>query len=313
MEKSDLRSVSRFLRDSSDLINETDARGVSALQYACNEHVSVGVFVRLVESGAASPPRDRLAYVICGDGLEADAAGRGSFGRLHCSDQVKKLRYLVAHNFSDLHYIDPLSGRCPFDFAARTDQVLLLDYLHGLGCDDPDAISQGASQYAALCRLLKWGQDPNRSGGWPLSAACEVTSDARCVETLIEHGADPRLTVALGQTPLMKLGRNYHLSPSSSIRLARLLVAKGARIDAVDTNGLTALYDAVSSLNADLAAEYIRMGVPDHTNEIGHSARWAIEQDMAEEKVIQSPETAYWRKNVDRMVSALKRVGFLAK
>jgi len=130
----------------------------------------------------------------------------------------------------------------------------------------PNPIGRGTVDSLTLAKaLLDRGADPNAratkavpgvftflstKGATPLLLASQAV-DVPLMRLLIERGADPALATDTGTTPLVAAagigydeGRHTWWTESASLEAVTLLASRGARIDAVDIAGNTALHGA---------------------------------------------------------------------
>lgn len=104
-----------------------------------------------------------------------------------------------------------------------------------------DAISKNNSEAVQI--LLDHGVDPNakdREGFTPLSSALKQNRSSRIVAALLEKGADPNKRDADGGTPL------FHVQTAEA---ARLLIERKADVNATLTDGFTPLMVAQGTTN----------------------------------------------------------------
>lgn len=93
--------------------------------------------------------------------------------------------------------------------------------------------------------LLELGAAVNASsydGRTPLYLAASQRQSIRVLRLLLESGADPNIALLNGRTPLMA-------AAGGDAEGVRLLLEKGARMDAVSSSGSTALFDAAMNRN----------------------------------------------------------------
>jgi len=133
------------------------------------------------------------------------------------------------------------------------------------GRETPLHVAAAAGAWKVARVLTKHGADVHaRSAlGWtPLHSACNSASGTRVVEVLLAGGADPNATDNTGRTPLfylaIKAGREKDGIPvharayqrewqqlsnqarMNALKMARLLIAAGAKVDVKDASGYTA-------------------------------------------------------------------------
>ncbi len=107
----------------------------------------------------------------------------------------------------------------------------------------------GAGHYELAEELLRLGVDINDNDGRTLLHAFSAHEDARGVDWLLKHGADPTARDADGCTPLHHVGRR-----NRGIKVAELLVEAGACAAATDCDGRTPLDFAKQNGRGQMAA-----------------------------------------------------------
>jgi ankyrin repeat protein len=143
-----------------------------------------------------------------------------------------------------LHFIAGYFEERPLHLAAQSGCPYVIDLLvaRGARIDVTDQQGQTPLFHAAdksmpdaVEKLLALKADPNHvahTGRTAIFSAAQ-RGDARVIELLIANGADPNFTVN-GSTPLFWAVNGSHFAA------AKALVAGGARVDARNTEGLTA-------------------------------------------------------------------------
>ncbi|NWZ47818.1 ANKR7 protein, partial [Haliaeetus albicilla] len=107
------------------------------------------------------------------------------------------------------------------------------------------------------CKLHLSDND-NRS---PLVRVCGIRYQEKCVAVLLQHGADPNLADADGNTAL-------HLAViSPNISVAGLLLEHNANIDAQSKEGCTPLILAVSEHHEEIVEFLLKKGADVHARD----------------------------------------------
>ena len=152
---------------------------------------------------------------------------------------------------ADLNAID-VNGDTALNHAAQFNQPAAMKLLLEAGADtgiqdkwkQTPLISAAGDKHnrAAVRLLLQYGADTEIAtphGGTPLNYAAGW-GDLPIIQALLEKGANPECAaVSDGSTPLISSCRNQH------VQAARALLKAGARIDARDKLGRTALHAAL--------------------------------------------------------------------
>jgi ankyrin repeat protein len=172
-------------------------------------------------------------------------------------------------------------------WAVYSGQTLVRDFLRsGLELDLPEAAAVG--DVARLRELL--GADPaaakqransHSADGWPLLHLAAAFADRETVLTLLDAGADIH---RVSQTPMRNQALHALLALSKDADVARLLIDRGADVNAVQTAGYRPLHQAavvgredlvrlLLDAGADKAARCDRGKTPaDYARERGHAA-----------------------------------------
>ncbi len=136
---------------------------------------------------------------------------------------------------------------------------------------------------AKVTLLLSRGAEVNTKqieGRTPLFLAASMGGNQQTVKLLLEHGADPTLPTANGQTPLMAAAARGNLE------LVRLLVDRKVDVNAKNGAGDTALMFAASSGSARIVALLLERGadarVRSKRNEtaLGNAATTGVEESV---------------------------------
>lgn len=141
----------------------------------------------------------------------------------------------------------------------------------------------------AVEKLLIEGANPNSHGGdqnAPVLNAAVIKGDARIVDLLLQHKADPNIGQS-GFTPMFWLASGGAIRGEVGVEIAnhmaRSLVKAGAKINQRGFQGKTPLHEAVTAeFKVPLALEFIRLGAdPSIKDEEGKDALTiAIERNM---------------------------------
>ena len=171
--------------------------------------------------------------------------------------------------------------------AVYSGQTLIRDFLRsGLELDLPEAAAVG--DLGRLHELL--GNDPatakekanSRSAdGWPLLHLAAAFADERTVRTLLDAGAD---VSQLSGTPLRNQALHAVLALSKDAAVTRLLIGRGADVNAVQAAGYRPLHQAAVTGREDLVRMLLEAGADktarcdqgktpaDYARERGHDA-----------------------------------------
>jgi uncharacterized protein len=148
-------------------------------------------------------------------------------------------------------------------WSVYSGQTLVRDFLRsGLELDLSEAAALGDT--ARLAALL--GPDPetakqlanSRSAdGWPLLHLAAAFADAATVKLLLEAGADPQQVAA---TPMRNQALHAVLALAKDPEIIRLLIARGADANAVQTAGYRPLHEAAAAGRLDLVQMLLDAG-----------------------------------------------------
>lgn len=145
----------------------------------------------------------------------------------------------------------------------RTDSVLLIATQHG--------------NLAAVQRLLAAGAQVNAANS-SLQTALTVAFDEGRLDimlTLLAHGADPNVTLPNSQdapVPLLIAAFQFEAHPSSETAIPTLvksLLDHGADVHAVDSDGMSALMEALERNHAECVEWLVRRGA-----DLNRFSRW---------------------------------------
>jgi uncharacterized protein len=148
-------------------------------------------------------------------------------------------------------------------WAVYSGQTVVRDFLRsGLELDLPEAAATG--DVARLRELL--GTDPeaakeranSRSAdGWPLLHLAAAFADRETVLTLLNAGADVR---QVSETPMRNEALHALLALSKDADVTRLLIERGADVNAVQTAGYRPLHQAAVAGREDLVRMLLDAG-----------------------------------------------------
>ena len=209
------------------------------------------------------------------------------------ANDVDRAAYLIGKG-ADVNALDNL-GTSPLTTAARVGCIEMMQLLvkHGAKVDRPDGDGStplmGAverNQAAAIRLLLAHGASVEKGaprGFTPLSLAIEEQQfDA--ADALIKGGADVNAPASKYRlTPLMVVASELPPSANSLVRIlqnhgpmdiARALLARKAKVNAIDAAGVTALMIAAAHDNSPMIALLIQAGAdPQMKSAAGETAR----------------------------------------
>jgi ankyrin repeat protein len=148
-------------------------------------------------------------------------------------------------------------------WAVYSGHTVVRDFLRsGLELDLPEAAAVGDA--ARLRELL--GTDPvsakeranSRSAdGWPLLHLAAAFADHETVVTLLDAGAD---VDQISQTPMRNQALHALLALSKNADVTRLLIERGADVNAVQTAGYRPLHQAAVTGREDLVRTLLEAG-----------------------------------------------------
>lgn len=107
----------------------------------------------------------------------------------------------------------------------------------------------------SLRMIVDAGADVNAKNSFDATALLWAAGDPAKARLLVEHGANVNVASKQGRTPLMIAAAN-----PSGADTVKLLLDKGANLNAKDSFGVTALFDAASSGNTEGARLLIEKG-----------------------------------------------------
>ncbi len=155
-----------------------------------------------------------------------DKSGFTALGRAAIGGQVEIAQMLLAAGV-DVDGRESRLGRTPLHYAVVNDNQEMVSLLLEAGAD--------------VSLLDRYGGDS------PLHLAIRQSGDPDRIALLLEHGADAELKNRRGETPL------HESASDDRIEFARILIARGANVNAPDEFGNTPLDSAVR--NGQAAAE----------------------------------------------------------
>lgn len=200
----------------------------------------------------------------------------GTSAILEIADMFPVSSFLDEFEYADLHKI--VLGILPLDLetalgnsrsiAAQVNQSTVDGYT-------PAALAAMRGDVAALATLARAGADlscRNGRGLLPIHLACQGCHVA-AVEFLVDHFAGAQVnepTTSLGDAPLRIVYKSPHLD---SLVLVKLLVEKGADVNAVNNEGEPAIKGAVQDDRAEDVEYLISCGADvDIVDEHGNTA-----------------------------------------
>ena len=163
------------------------------------------------------------------------------------------------------------SGVTPFGLAARWGNRAVLDVLLERGADVGHRDDLGktvlhlAAQYdhAEVCEaLIAHGLSPNErdnAGNTPLHSAA-LLARRRSTTVLLNHGANPNARGYLGWTPLHVAASGAVAKDGADPELCRLLVSRGADVNARTAEGVTPIFHAATQQDSAVVATLLDLG-----------------------------------------------------
>ena len=221
--------VLRILLDGGADVNASSNGEATALMWATGEAANVGL---LLDRGAAVNARRK-------DGTTAliTAARRGN---------VDAMRMLLAHGADPKSAVNEKAELLRVAHGDHPETRQILDNagvaLKGLPATAVPALANyPVSSTAAILALLDLGASPNPRGRFPFVGVAAFEGQLATARLLVEHGANLDARGQQDVTPLMMAAAATHPDPA----IVRLLMAKGADVNARDKAGRTALDWAV--------------------------------------------------------------------
>jgi ankyrin repeat protein len=217
--------------------------------------VDVSQFLRAAMRGDVDAVRSALDA-----GMDADAQSAKGMTALMCSawqgDHVEVARLLLDRG-ADLTVRQEFSGWTALTFAAVNGKQQCLDlfFERGATLDEP-------------------------AGDWKaLMFAVQYRSRATA-RTMLEHGADPNARDDDERTPLMRAARN------SDAELVPVLLAAGAEVDLVDTNGMSALHHACTKANVPNVHALLEAGAGRALEDAAGRTPRAVAEELGKKKIV---------------------------
>lgn len=243
----------RTILDAGADVNVTGGDGMTALMWATGDLAKVRL---LVERGASinAKATDGTTTALVA------AAQRGA------ADVVQ---YLLDHKADPMATGDEGAALFQAAFATTSDDVRRVLEKAGL---TPRHFGQIAPALGRIDnvdadlvdRYLAVGGDPNLAipmvtVKMPILGYAAMVTDPATVGKLLDRGADPNGPTTRGATPLMMAAASAHASPAT----VQMLLARGARIDARDDEGRSALDWALLQGETDVARLLRQAGAPE--------------------------------------------------
>ena len=243
--------ITRLLLDHGARIDERDGTGRTPLSRGLTFHASASVVQLLLQRGAKLNARDT-------DGEAAFVAAEFHDYIRPAGEGMAVLRVLARFkpNFNerDSHEGTTLLHQ-------HSDQPAIVRFLVEHGTDMNAKDKTGASGWSEVARhfdyvrdikLLRWliarGADlktRDNKGNSLLITSCATQGNFPIVDLLLQHGASPNESNNRGTTALMAAARGTYepgnVAPDSGLESVKRLIALGAKINARDKNGATAL------------------------------------------------------------------------
>ena len=158
---------------------------------------------------------------------------------------------------SGINGIDTSSGATPLTWAAQFGDPRIVSWFltRGAAVDLEDGL-----HYTALLTAARYGK-------------------TEAVRVLLDYGADPNLENGLAQIPLL-----VACGPESDLATVKLLVERGARVDATNAKGWTALAYAAKYGRMDTARFLLERGVDPngHPDAAYTPLHWAVNNGYTE-------------------------------
>jgi ankyrin repeat protein len=276
-QEGDLESARILVAAGAD-VNEKTSRGPDA-----RRDLTGGLCLRPGEDAAQAAAPDAQCFVPAENPsalLMATASGHEELA-LFLLDKGADPNAADPYGWTPLHHAIPrgwadISGALfrPFhDRIRRPDLPQLVDALLARGAN-PNA--RVASRFSRLAMFTFREYSPIGATPFALAAAA---GDLGIMRALLDAGADPRLNLKDGTTPLMLAAGARRIADSvpqerrsadeeaNALKAVELLASRGASLEAMDANGQTALHAAATvrahSIIEFLAAKGVNMNGPD--------------------------------------------------
>jgi uncharacterized protein len=219
--------------------------GMTALMYAAREG-RLEAATALAEVGAdldAVDPDGTTALVLAIINAHYDVAA--ALAEAGADPNIADAAGMAAlYAAVDMQHLAPFVNRPPPRASGRLSAADLVTLLLKHGADP-----NGALRAPLLMRQHNGGDPALGNGATPLMRAAKAL-DLGLMQTLLEHGADPSLSMANGNTPLMVTltgrGAATLRADTPMFHAVQLLLDHGADINAAAANGETLLHRGVT-------------------------------------------------------------------
>jgi ankyrin repeat protein len=215
-----------------------------------NKLLAAGARPDLEDSGGRTP----LSYAADNGHLDSVKALLAAQANPNAGRGVQPLSLAI-------HHKDLAMATLLLDAGADANRVSPIDwvfnfanYYYGPNSARPDvsplilAIAERNADAVKL--LLQYKANPNGTGPSGLPVIFSMMDQPEVIKAFLEAGANPNSVGELGESPLMAaVGNSYHKTPEENLAVAKLILARGADVNARNRKGDTALQWAVGISN----------------------------------------------------------------